>query len=505
MRPIRRVLGLLAVSALVLGLNAPGAGAEGAPGGGQIIGGGVVDATTVPWTVAILDAAVANAYQAQFCGGSLIDDEWVLTAAHCVNGTAPSSIDVTWGITDLNAVNAGDRHAISQILVNPQYNANASTSDVALLRLSTPAVGATTIAYNPNPTVPALAQALDTYGWGNTLYPGTSYPNLLHGVTLEDRAGPVGACGSYGSSYISDHMVCAGVAGGGKDACQGDSGGPLVATTGGGQHLLVGVTSWGNGCALASYPGIWSRVSSYADWINQQVTGNTTPRVHVGDATLMEGDSGNRTAFFSVSISPAPTASVGVPYATSPVSAAAGADYVTKTSTLTFSAGQVSKVISVPVKSDALSESTETFRVLLGTPTGLTGATLVNLWGTGTILDDDATAGTRAAIGDASIREGDDGTGSMLMKVQVSLTQAAGATVSIPYSTVTGSASTRDFTPKSGSLVFSATAKTKTLSLVVAREWIPEANDTFTVVLGAPTGPATVTRGTGTFTILNDD
>ena len=154
--------------------------------GPRIIGGTTVDAGTVPWTVALLHASTVNGFDAQFCGGTLINAEWVLTAAHCVTATAPSAVNVAWGISDLNAIGAGDRHALSQIIVHPQYNAGESTSDVALLRLATPVPGATTLALNTAPTFPALAAALDTYGWGNISTSGTTYPNLLHGVSLQD-------------------------------------------------------------------------------------------------------------------------------------------------------------------------------------------------------------------------------------------------------------------------------------------------------------------------------
>ena len=297
-----------------------------APIHSDIIGGGTVNAATVPWTVAILDHATPNGWDAQFCGGSLVDPGWVLTAAHCVVGSAPSTIDVTWGVTNLRSITPANRRAVSQIIVNPRYRAANNTFDVALLKLAVPAPTATTIAFNANPTLPVLGQSLSTYGWGNTVATGPDqFPNELRGVGLSDRAGPSGACGSYGTAYIADHMVCAGTPGGGKDACQGDSGGPLVATIDG-QPKLVGVTSWGAGCAQAAFPGVWSRVSSYADWINQQIHG-AVPGAYIGNAWAVEGDAGNRNAFFTVTISPAPTAEVTIPYATVAGTATDGVDF----------------------------------------------------------------------------------------------------------------------------------------------------------------------------------
>ena len=475
--------------------------------GPRIIGGTTVDAGTVPWTVALLHASTTNGFDAQFCGGTLINAEWVLTAAHCVIATAPSAVNVAWGISDLNAIGAGDRHALSQIIVHPQYNATESTSDVALLRLATPVPGATTLALNTAPTFPALAAALDTYGWGNISTSGTTYPNLLHGVSLQDLAGPnsSGSCGLYAAQYIGDHMVCSGQAGGGKDACQGDSGGPLVATIGA-TNVLVGVTSWGNGCALNNYPGLWSRVSSYAAWIDQQIHSPATPRVSIGDSTVVEGDSGNRVANFTVTVSPAPRQPLTVGYATVPDTAVAPTDFVAKMATLSFNPGQIVKTVAVSVKSDQTAEPTKSFRVVLATPSGLDGATLANASGTGTVVDDDSSALNQLTIGDASATEGDDGTGLVTVKTQIALTRAPGTPFSVTYFTTSGTAGTRDFVAKTGTLAFTASAITKTVSITLKREWIPESNETFTVTLGTPTlGSLVTARGTGTFTIVNDD
>ncbi len=474
--------------------------ADASIGGGQIIGGGVVDAATVPWTVALLQAGVSNSYQAQFCGGSLIDERWVLTAAHCVDGSSPSSIEVAWGETDLSDYGAGDRRDIDLVVMNPAYNASTDTSDIALLRLATTAVGATTLAWNSDPSFPALGQALSTYGWGNTSATGSSFPDSLHGVEIVDLAGPTGPCGSYGSSYVADHMLCAGEVGGGQDACQGDSGGPIVAYVP--QPVLVGDTSWGNGCALAGFPGIWARVSSYADWIDQ-VIGSEPPTLAVGDATVVEGDTGTRAAKFTVTLNVKALTTVTVPYSATGTTATAGVDFSAKSGTLSFAPGTTSKTISIVTRSDTAVEANETFSVTLGTPTG--GAVLADAIGLGTILDNDAGAGLRLAIGDVAVAEGDVGS---VVKAQftVSLNQAAGTTVVVNYATSGVSAGSGDFTAKSGVLSFTATQTSKTVTVNVAREWIPELDETFSVVLSAASGGGVViARGTGVATIRNDD
>lgn len=424
-------------------------------------------------------------------------------------GESASGVDVGWGQSLLSQMTAANRHAVSKIIIHPSYNGTNDTSDVALLQLTTPVPSATTIAINPIESWPALNDAVSTYGWGNISTTGTTYPDDLRGVNLVDMAGPSGACGNYGSSYVSLHMLCAGVSGGGKDACQGDSGGPLVLPTPGNPSvpLLVGVTSWGNGCAQNGYPGLWSRVSSYYPWITKTMN-LTKPTVSIGSATVTEGDTGTRIAKFTVTLSRKPGVTVSIPYATANGTATAGSDYLAKSGTLSFSATSVTKTISVTIKADTFNEGNESFVVNLGT------SALVDPLnppfsgtGTGTIVDDDPSGSTPAiSVGDVTVYEGDEGT-SQTIQLTVSLSIASATTVTVNYTTVSGSATSgSDFIAKSGTLSFAPGARAKYITISVKPDYLPEgyADEVFNVSL-TPSANVFPADTSATVTILGDE
>ena len=194
-----------------------------------------------------------------YCGGSVIDDDWILTAAHCVDGSWPGDIRVESGITELS--DFGEKRRVDEIVVHPDYDSWSQDNDIALLRLKR-GISAPPVALLDASAEASLASAgtlATVSGWG-TLSSGGTSPDALQYVDV-----PVvseAECeAAYGAGDITDGMICAGdTVNGGIDSCQGDSGGPLVVSDGT-QWVQAGVVSWGYGCADADYPGVYARVS----------------------------------------------------------------------------------------------------------------------------------------------------------------------------------------------------------------------------------------------------
>ena len=259
-------------------------GAEFSP---RIINGGPIGVASAPWQVALVTASVADNYNAQFCGGSLLSSTTVATAAHCVPGLAPSAVQVLAGVGSL--AESTTRIGVSAIVSHPSYNAGTSENDVAILTLQTPVsldgVSRAAIALPPpgpsSTSWPPAGTSAFVSGWGNTSTSGSAYPTQLQGVTVRVLTDPsTAACGSYpdpvGNAYDATTMLCAADTDPARDSCQGDSGGPLAIERSG-TWTLAGVVSWGYGCANPAYPGVYARVTTYRDWLLGQASEVSTP------------------------------------------------------------------------------------------------------------------------------------------------------------------------------------------------------------------------------------
>lgn len=255
----------------------------------EIVGGTATTIAANPWQVALTTNSGF-----QFCGGSIISPSWVVTANHCVVG-GNHDTRVVAGITRVSQQNTGQIRAIDAVLMAPGFTTPETGKDVALLHLSTPLdlSGANARAISLVSAADAAAGATaagvtsTVTGWG-TLSSGGSSPDVLQTVTVPIILNSV-ATSQYGQTITAD-QIAAGVTGvGGRDSCQGDSGGPQTVSFGGATKL-AGVVSWGNGCALPNFAGLYARVSSFETYINQRINGTLTKPIALTGLSAARGN-----------------------------------------------------------------------------------------------------------------------------------------------------------------------------------------------------------------------
>ncbi|KAG7197992.1 hypothetical protein KM043_016217 [Ampulex compressa] len=201
-----------------------------------------------------------------FCGGSILNKNYVITAAHCVANKPSSSIKVVAGTINLRE--GGSVHQIEQVIVHEEYDpSNSWLNDIALLKVKTPFVMSEHVSPVPMPkygdVVDTNAVAV-TSGWGRLWLNGPTTHKLQrvnNYIASQDKCRD-----AYARVYydVYETHICANDPSVSKGACNGDSGGPLTV-----DGTLVGLTSWSIGCASTRFPTVYTRVSKYTKWIEQ--------------------------------------------------------------------------------------------------------------------------------------------------------------------------------------------------------------------------------------------
>lgn len=240
-----------------------------APLNTKIVGGQGAVQGSWPWQASLHRITSGS----HFCGGSLINKDWVLSAAHCFQTTAVSNVKIYLGRHLQTGSNPNEiSRTVTRLIIHPSYSTINQNNDIALLKLSS------SVTFTDYIRPVCLAAAGSVFGggtkswitgWGKLNSGDTQLPNILQEVQIPIVNNSV--CNTAYGGIITSNMLCAGLNEGGKDSCQGDSGGPMV-NKNNSQWIQSGIVSFGRDCGIPKFPGVYTRVSQYQSWISSQIS-----------------------------------------------------------------------------------------------------------------------------------------------------------------------------------------------------------------------------------------
>ncbi|XP_074600307.1 polycomb protein SCMH1-like isoform X1 [Brevipalpus obovatus] len=252
----------------------------------KIFGGDPTYPGEFPWDVAIFNRQ-SDGRANHECGGSIVSDRFILTAAHCFEDRQASNYLIGVGHHELMRT---EKYELEEVIVHPSYEHTQFYNDIALIKLKKRLKFGELVrpvCLPPANHIPNPQDTLVISGWGFTEYNGPRSKTLLKAtLNVIPRKECNQSYSTLGSPRIrkgiTDHFLCAGTPDGKKDACQSDSGGPLVHQLGqeypkelakswAGKFVQVGIVSFGHKCAVRGFPGVYTNLVNYVDWIAETI------------------------------------------------------------------------------------------------------------------------------------------------------------------------------------------------------------------------------------------